>query len=119
MDGSIIVRGVVATRPRHVVTADGLAVASFRILSGRSAGREHRSWFTVTALRKLADAVECSLAPGDAVLVTGRLRVREWMGGGVGATAEVEAEAIGRELGAGRERPSRAAAPDASPAKDR
>ncbi|GIT79250.1 hypothetical protein LLS1_09190 [Leifsonia sp. LS1] len=118
MDGSITVRGVVTTRPRHLRTADGLAVASFRILSVRSAGSSHRSWFTVTALRRLADAVERSLAPGDAVLVTGRLRVREWTGTARGSTAEVEAEAIGLEVGAGRFS-SASAAPDASPANDR
>jgi single-strand DNA-binding protein len=117
MHGSITVRGVVATRPRHLVTADGLAVTSFRLVA--TPVRRERSRFTVSALRGLAVNAARSLAPGDPVVVSGRLIVREWAGDAPGATAEVEADAIGHDLTRGCSVFTRdGGAPDASPAKD-
>lgn len=118
MDASFTVRGVVASRPRHLVTAEGLAVTTFRLLS--AAASRDRSWFTVSALRRLAVAAAGSLEAGDPVLVVGRLVIREWPGERSGVTAEVEAMAIGHDLAAGRSASVRArVSPDASPAKDR
>ncbi|MFF2051588.1 single-stranded DNA-binding protein [Leifsonia sp. NPDC058194] len=124
MDGWFTVRGIVATRPNHVVTADGMAVTSFRLLAA-PASRD-ASWYTVSAFRELAIAAAGSLQAGDPVLITGRLVVRQLAGPQAGATAEVEAEAIGHELGRERDRgPEQdrslrdSASPDASPAKDR
>ncbi|OJX81576.1 single-stranded DNA-binding protein [Leifsonia sp. 71-9] len=117
MDGSFTVRGVVATRPRHVVTEEGLAVTSFRLLAGAS---RDRSWFTVSALRRLAVNAAGSLEEGDPVLVIGRLVIREWGGEHPGAAAEVEAAAIGHDLARGRSAFTRVrVSPDASPAKGR
>lgn len=117
MDGSITVRGVVATRPRHLVTAEGLAVTSFRLLAAPAS--RHRSWFTVSAVRRLAINAAGSLTAGDPVLVSGRLVIREWLGERGGATAELEAEAIGHDLTRGRTTFVRErASPVASPAKD-
>lgn len=118
MDASFTVRGVVATRPRHLVTEDGLAVTSFRLLSG--AASRDRSWFTVTARRRLAVVAAASLGAGDPVLVVGRLVIREWMGEQPGLTAEVEAVAIGHDIARGPSPSTRPrVSPDASPAKDR
>lgn len=116
--GPFTVRGIVAARPRHVVTAEGLAVTSFRLLS--APGSPERSWYTVCAVRRLAVNAARSLEAGDPVLVAGRLVIRQWAGEGGGATAEVEADAIGHDLALGRSTFSYGrASPDASPAKDR
>jgi single-strand DNA-binding protein len=123
MTGRLIVRGIVASRPRHLVTAQGCGMTSFRLLAG--ADSRERSWFTVIAEGSLAVDAAASLAAGDRVIVVGRLVVREWAGdqpeeSGRGSTAEVEAETIGHDLERGRAAFSRVrASPDASPAKAR
>lgn len=97
MDATITVRGIVAGRPRHVVTAEGLAVTSFRLLAAPAT--RDRSWFIVRAVDRLAVSAAGSLTAGDAVLVAGRLVIREWGGTAPGAAAEIEAGAIGHDLG--------------------
>lgn len=105
MDGLFTVRGVVAGRPRHLVTVDGLAITSFRLLSGggraRRGGGADRRWFVVSAMRRLAVNAAGSLSPGDPVLVAGRLGVRGSGGRDPGAAVEFEAESIGHDLSRG------------------
>lgn len=110
MNDIITIRGVVATTPRHLVTEEGLAVTSFRVLTSNrvfdpEAEAWHRSdgnWFTVSTYRQLASNVAGCVGRGDPVLVSGSLRVREWSSAaeaaGDGVTAEIEAEAIGHDL---------------------
>ena len=106
MTESVAVRGVVATEPRHLVTREGVAITSFRLVSTRRRfNREaerwedaDRSWYTVSAFRRLAMSAAESLAKGDPVLVSGRLAIREWTGEQRGITAEIEADGIGHDL---------------------
>jgi single-strand DNA-binding protein len=57
------------------------------------------NWYTVTAFRQLALNSNASLDKGQRVIVTGRLKIREWENGEKsGTTIEIEAESIGHDL---------------------
>jgi len=103
----VTVSGLVATTPRHLVTQDGLPITSFRIAAShrrfdRTANKwvdGETNWFTVTAFRQLAINSAGSISKGERVLVTGKLRVRDWDNGErAGTSVEVEAEALGHDL---------------------
>jgi single-strand DNA-binding protein len=107
MPDLITITGIVATAPRHIVTSSGLDIASFRLASSqrrydRAQGKwvdADTNWYTVTAFRALAQNVVASLESGQHVLVTGRLRVRQWESGERSGTAvELEAEAVGHDF---------------------
>lgn len=107
MSDQITLTGLVATTPRHLVTSEGLPITSFRLASTRrrfDRGQQkwidaETNWFTVTAFRGLAVNVVGSIAKGQRVLVTGRLRVRDWESGErAGTTVEVDADALGHDL---------------------
>ncbi|MFJ8893530.1 single-stranded DNA-binding protein [Leifsonia sp. NPDC102414] len=113
MNDIITVSGVVATDPRHLVTDEGLSVTSFRLVTSsiadqgdaRARPRTSSNWYTVTAYRQLASNVAGCVSRGDPLLVSGRLRVREWSDdeeeGDCGVCAEIEADALGHDLGWG------------------
>ena len=99
--------GIVATTPRHVTTEDGLANTSFRLASHRRRYDSNlqrwvdldTNWFTVVAFRQLAKNAHLSINKGDRVVVSGRLRVREWEhDSGSGVAVEIEADALGHDL---------------------
>jgi single-strand DNA-binding protein len=99
--------GIVATTPRHVTTAEGLAITSFRLASNRRRfdTRENKwvdldtNWFTVVAFRQLAQNTHDSIHKGDRVVVAGRVRVREWENdSSTGTAVEIEAESLGHDL---------------------
>lgn len=103
----ITISGLVATPPRHLMTSDALPITSFRLVStqrrfDRATSKwidGESNWFTVTAFRQLALNANSSVKKGDRVVVTGRLRIREWeTGERVGTTVEIEAEAMGHDL---------------------
>jgi single-strand DNA-binding protein len=103
----VTVSGLVATTPRHLVTQDGLPITSFRLAAShrRFDRKENKwidgetNWFTVTAFRQLAINSAGSVSKGERVLVTGKLRVRDWDNGErAGTSVEVEADAIGHDL---------------------
>jgi single-strand DNA-binding protein len=103
----VTVSGLVATTPRHLVTQDGLPITSFRLAaSHRRFDRTtnkwvdgETNWFTVTAFRQLAINAAGSVSKGERVLITGKLRVRDWDNGErAGTSVEVEADAIGHDL---------------------
>lgn len=107
MPDAITLTGLVATPPRHLVTSEGLPITSFRLASTQR--RFDRSqekwidgetnWYTVTAFRQLALNSNASLDKGQRVIVTGRLKIREWENGEKsGTTIEIEAESIGHDL---------------------
>lgn len=107
MAENITVAGLVATTPRHLITADGVAITSFRLAS--SSRRYDRAlskwvdgetnWYTITAFRQLAINAAGSVNKGDRVFVQGVLRVRDWDNGErSGTSVEIEAEAIGHDL---------------------
>ena len=113
MSDSITLTGIVATRPGHIVTTEGLAITSFRLATAqRGYDREtgewverETNWYTVTAFRALAVNAADSIVKGDRIIVAGRLRIRAWINGEKsGTTVEVEADAIGHDLGWGTTR---------------
>ena len=109
MSDSLAVHGFVATRPRHLVTEDGLPITSFRLVTTRRRFNRQTSawesvdtnWYTVSAFRQLARNVASCVTKGDPVIVSGRLSVREWEGERSGVTVEIEADAVGHDLGWG------------------
>jgi single-strand DNA-binding protein len=107
MSDTITITGLVATPPRHILTSEGLSITSFRLAStqrrfDRSQERwidGETNWYTITSFRQLALNCSTSVEKGQRVLVTGRLRIREWDNGErVGTTIEVEADSIGHDL---------------------
>lgn len=107
MTDTITLTGLVATIPRHLTTSAGLPLTSFRLASTqRRFDRAKNSWvdgetnwYTVTAFRQLATNVVNSLNKGERVVVTGRLRLREWATNErSGTNIEVDADAIGHDL---------------------
>lgn len=107
MAENLTVAGLVATTPRHLITADGLPITSFRLASSnrrfdRTAGKwvdGETNWYTITAFRQLAVNVAGSINKGDRIFVQGVLRVRDWDNGErTGTSVELEAEAMGHDL---------------------
>ncbi|MAT18841.1 MAG: single-stranded DNA-binding protein [Leifsonia sp.] len=107
MSDQITVTGLVATIPRHLVTGEGLPITSFRLAStqrryDRSQQRwvdGETNWFTITSFRQIALNVNASVQKGQRVVVTGRLRVRDWESGEkVGTTVDIDVDAIGHDL---------------------
>jgi single-strand DNA-binding protein len=110
MTEQVIVRGLIATTPRQVVTESGLNVVSFRLASSyRKFDQETKTWvtsetnwYTISAFRKLAVNAGSSLSKGDRVIVQGRLRIRDWDNGErSGTSVEIDADAIGHDLSFG------------------
>jgi len=119
MSDTITVTGLVATAPKLIVTGEGLAITNFRFASAQRRYDRGQSkwvdgetnWYTVTAFRQLATNVAGSLQKGQRIVVTGRLRVREWSHDDKkGTNVEIDAEAIGHDLSWGTAAFTRSAA---------
>ncbi|TPW74589.1 single-stranded DNA-binding protein [Schumannella soli] len=107
MSDTITLTGLVGTEPRHVVTGDGLEITTFRLVSThRRFDRVERkwidgdtNWYTISSFRHLAGNVHGSVKQGDRVVVTGRVRLKEWTKDDrSGVTVDIEADAIGHDL---------------------
>lgn len=121
MSDSITIQGLVATTPRHLTTSEGLAITSFRLASSqrrfdRALGRwvdAETNWYTVSAFRHLAENAVQSINKGDRVIVSGRLRIRDWENTDrSGTTVEIEAEVIGHDMSFGTSSYTRITVPD-------
>jgi single-strand DNA-binding protein len=106
----ISVRGLIATTPRQVVTEGGLTVVSFRLASSfrrfdvekQTWVNSETNWYTVSGILRLAENSANSLARGDRVLVSGKIKIRDWDNGErCGTSVEIEADVIGHELAFG------------------
>jgi len=104
---TINIVGTVATEPRMITTQAGIALCTFRLASGeRRYDRAQQkwidgetSWFSVTAFRSLAEHAGRSFRKGERVIVSGRLRVRQWeKDERSGTSVDVEADALGHDL---------------------
>ena len=107
MSDTLNLTGLVATTPRHLTTSEGLAITSFRLASSqrrfnRAAQKwidADTNWYTVSAFRSLATNAATSVVKGDRVIVTGRVRIRDWENTDrSGTTVEIEADTIGHDM---------------------
>lgn len=110
-DARVTLWGHVATEPNYRTIKGTTPVASMRVAwTQRYLDRETGEWrdgitsfATVNCWRRLAGNVASSLRKGQAVVVTGRLQVREGddKEGGRRIFVEIEADAIGHNLSRG------------------
>ncbi len=129
MNETITITGNVATEPQHRL-AGGVPVTTFRVASGQRRFDKQAqawvddgtNWYTVSTWRSLAEHAFHSLRKGDRVLLTGRMRVRNWEAGEKkGTSVDIDAEAIGHDLLWGTskfEKDARPAAASAAPPPD-
>jgi single-strand DNA-binding protein len=127
MTDTITLTGLVATTPRHLTTSEGLAITSFRLASSqRRFDRATQkwidadtNWYTVSSFRSLASNTAVSVVKGDRVIVSGRIRIRDWENTDrSGTSVEIEADTIGHDMFWGTSvftRVSASAATDADP----
>ena len=92
------------------VTSSGTSVASFRIASNsRRFDKSTNSWIeqepsylSVTAWSQLAENVALSVHKGQGLVVTGKLKVRQWQDADKsGTNVEIDATSIGHDLNRG------------------
>ncbi|WP_181034565.1 single-stranded DNA-binding protein [Arthrobacter sp. 08Y14] len=108
MSDTITVRGYVATDVRSTTADSGLAIAGFRMCTterryDRDTGSwadGQTNWFSVSLFRQLATNAAFSVHKGDRVIVTGRLKVRQWVSddGRSGTSVDIDAESVGHDL---------------------
>ncbi|MDH6113227.1 single-strand DNA-binding protein [Kitasatospora sp. MAP12-15] len=102
--------GNVASPVSYGQTSAGVPMANFRLAATERRYDRARgdwvdgdtNWVTVVAWRWLAANVVSSVGKGDPVVVSGRLRIREWEEGGKRRSAvEIDARVVGHDLGRG------------------
>ena len=107
MSDTITVTGNVATTPDFKRSGAGMAITTFRVASSqrkydRATGvwtETGTNWFQVSTFRGLAEHAFASLRKGDRVILTGRLRVRQWDNGTKqGTSVDIDADAVGHDL---------------------
>lgn len=107
MTDTVTIVGKVATDPNQAQTGGGVTVTNFRLASthrrfDQSAGAwvdSGTNWYSVAAYRQLGEHAKASLRSGDSVIVTGRLRIRNWESNGKnGTSVDIDADAIGHDL---------------------
>ncbi len=107
MSESFTVSGLVATTPRHLVTQEGLPITSFRLASSKRRFDKTKktwvdgetNWFTINSFRQLAINSASSISKGDRIVVSGRIKVRDWDNGErSGTSVEIEADCLGHDL---------------------
>ncbi len=107
MNDTVTILGRVGGDPNRSETTSGVPVVNFRVASPQRRFDQKTqtwietgtNWYNVSAFRQLAEHVKASLHSGDGVIVTGRLKLREWESGGKkGLSADIDADAIGHDL---------------------
>ena len=107
MIDTMTIVGRVATDPTQGQTGGGVPVTNFRLASThrrfdaatQSWTDSGTNWFSVAAFRQLGENAKASLRTGDTVIVTGRLKIRNWESNGKhGTSVDIEADAIGHDL---------------------
>lgn len=117
-DAIVTVMGFVAAEPYYEVLDSGMQMMSLRVGSTpRRYDRDLGQWrdeeplfLTVNCWRGLAEnLLNCELKKGDPLIVTGKLRIREYTKDGQRRfSAQVEAQTIGHDLSRGVARFQRA-----------
>jgi len=100
---SISVQGLVATTPRHIITAEGLPITSFRLAEYDSEQEDGTTnWYTISAFRTLAINTAGSINKGDRVVVVGNINIRDWDNGErSGTSVELQATVVAHDLNYG------------------
>jgi len=107
MSDTITVTGNVATEPELKRTPSGVAITSFRMASSQRRYDKATdtwvdgatNWYTVSVFRALAEHAYESFRKGHRVILSGRLRLREWeTPTKKGLSAEIDADSIGHDL---------------------
>lgn len=107
MMDTVTIVGKVATDPNQAQTGGGVAVTNFRLASTHRRFDQSAqawvdsgtNWYSVAAYRQLGEHAKASLRSGDSVIVTGRLRIRNWESNGKsGTSVDIDADAIGHDL---------------------
>ncbi|GAA3770136.1 hypothetical protein GCM10022240_23050 [Microbacterium kribbense] len=107
MSDMITITGNIAADPERRHIGSGVAVTTFRVGSSqrhfdRDKGQwvqTATNWYSVSAFRRLGDHAFASLHKGERVIVTGKLKVRQWESGDKHGTAiEIDADGIGHDL---------------------
>ncbi len=115
-DTHVTITGNLTADPELKFTANGAAVANFRV-AVTSRVREGDAWrdgdtsfYRITAWRDLATNVTDSLGKGDRVVIVGQLRMRSWETpeGDQRTVTEVTAEEVGPSLRWAIAKPERA-----------
>lgn len=122
----LTIAGNIGNDPISNETRAGKAVLNFRVATSSGYFDQRTgawvdgitNWYAVSAFGNLAEHARASLHRGDAVIVVGRLRQKEWEANGKkGIDVEIAADAIGHDLRRGtsafarRPRSEQAAAP--------
>lgn len=103
----ITVMGNLAADPERRPTRTGGPVTTFRVASSQRHFDRQReawvesgtNWYQVSAFRALGEHAFASLRKGERVIVTGRLKLREWEAGEKkGLSVEIEADGVGHDL---------------------
>lgn len=106
-DIQVTIVGNVCTDPNTNPTSAGVPRTSFRVASNPRRLKDgvwvdgDPTYVTVICFRSLAENSAASLQKGDPVIVTGKLRTREWTGERQGISVEVDAASIGFDLARG------------------
>ena len=110
MNDNVTIRGNVGNDPVRHILPSGDSVLNFRVASSHGY-RDRRTgawvetgtnWVAVSAFHRLADNAKASLRSGDAVIITGRLQLKEWQNNGrSGFSADVVADTISHDLDRG------------------
>lgn len=107
MTEMLTILGKVATDPTQSRTTAGVPVTNFRLASThrrfdsttQSWVDAGTNWYSVAAFRQLGEHAKASLRTGDSVIVTGRLKIRNWEANGRhGTSVDIDADAIGHDL---------------------
>jgi len=107
MSDHITLVGNIVGDPEERTTRGGDAIAAFRLaVSERRFDRErsqwvdgHTSYYAISVFGDLGKNTLASVRKGERVVVTGRLRLREWENETKrGVSADVTADAIGHDL---------------------
>jgi single-strand DNA-binding protein len=106
MNDTITIVGTVGTDPEKKVR-NGVPITTFRVASkerrfDRTTGSwvdGETNWYTASAYRRLAEHVFDSVHRRERVVLTGRLRVRNWdTGEKRGTSVDIDIDAIGHDL---------------------
>ena len=107
MTDTITLNGIIGSPPKHLITAGGIPITSFRLATHHRRFDEaskqwvdaETNWYKVSTYRQLALNCASSLQQGDHILLTGRLHIRPWKSNDKsGINVDIDADSLGHDL---------------------